>query len=162
MADTNQGSPNGSPTTHPPYWLSHGHGRVLYPLFAILNVVLILLLYCYISRKLCKKSQQLNETNTTATSSASTSPSSSLRHARLKPDVFLSLPVFVYSMANEGKLECSVCLTEFKEGDKGRLLPRCSHRFHADCVDMWFQSHSTCPICRSAIEPKAPGSDEAV
>ncbi|CAL9078760.1 unnamed protein product [Musa textilis] len=162
MASTNQGSPNGSPTTHPPYWLSHGHGRVLYPLFAILNVVLILFLYCYISRKLCKKSQQLNETNTTTASSASTSPSASLRHVRLKPDVFLSLPIFVYSMANEGKLECSVCLTEFKEGDKGRLLPRCSHRFHADCVDMWFQSHSTCPICRSAIEPKAPGSDEAV
>ncbi|URD87929.1 RING-H2 finger protein [Musa troglodytarum] len=51
-----------------------------------------------------------------------------------------------------------MCLTEFKDGYKGWLLLRCSHRFHADCIDMWFQSHSACPIYRSAVEPKAPGS----
>jgi hypothetical protein len=33
-----------------------------------------------------------------------------------------------------------------------RLLPKCNHSFHINCIDMWFHSHSTCPICRSPVE----------
>ncbi|KAJ7533741.1 hypothetical protein O6H91_13G062200 [Diphasiastrum complanatum] len=63
-----------------------------------------------------------------------------------------SLPSFVFSkkMAVEA-VECSVCLCEFQENEKGRLLPKCNHRFHTGCIDMWFHTHSTCPLCRTCV-----------
>ncbi|KAH7296551.1 hypothetical protein KP509_26G027500 [Ceratopteris richardii] len=48
--------------------------------------------------------------------------------------------------------ECIVCLMEFQDGDICRCLPQCRHRFHADCVDMWFLSHTICPTCRTPVE----------
>ncbi|KAF8769125.1 hypothetical protein HU200_006896 [Digitaria exilis] len=54
--------------------------------------------------------------------------------------------------------DCAVCLTELKAGDTARVLPRCGHGFHVDCVDMWLRSHSTCPLCRcpAVDEPPVP------
>ncbi|VYS62852.1 unnamed protein product [Arabidopsis thaliana] len=54
-------------------------------------------------------------------------------------------------------MECSVCLSEFKDNESGRIMPNCKHTFHVDCIDMWFHSHSSCPLCRSLIEPFAGG-----
>ncbi|KAM0020320.1 putative transcription factor C2H2 family [Helianthus debilis subsp. tardiflorus] len=48
-------------------------------------------------------------------------------------------------------LQCAVCLSDVKEGDKIRVLPKCDHAFHMECVDLWFKSHSTCPICRNPV-----------
>lgn len=48
-------------------------------------------------------------------------------------------------------LECVVCLCEVSEGEKARFLPKCNHGFHVECIDTWFQSHSTCPLCRNPI-----------
>ncbi|CAI0466895.1 unnamed protein product [Linum tenue] len=50
-------------------------------------------------------------------------------------------------------MECAVCLSEFEEKEAGRTLPKCGHSFHTECIDMWFHSHSTCPLCRSPVEP---------
>ncbi|CAM8894106.1 unnamed protein product [Rhodiola kirilowii] len=47
--------------------------------------------------------------------------------------------------------ECSVCLSVFEEGERLRLLPKCSHAFHLPCIDMWLKSHSNCPLCRANI-----------
>ncbi|CAN6935225.1 unnamed protein product [Brassica oleracea] len=70
----------------------------------------------------------------------------------LTPFELSSLPVvfFRQDSCKEG-LECAICLSELVKGDKARLLPKCSHSFHVECIDMWFQSHSTCPICRNAV-----------
>ncbi|CAK9862247.1 unnamed protein product [Sphagnum jensenii] len=65
------------------------------------------------------------------------------------------LPTFVYTAAEMKStvlLECAVCLEEFEEKERGRLLPRCNHCFHLDCIDMWFLSHSTCPLCRTSVK----------
>ncbi|KAI9195037.1 hypothetical protein LWI28_011060 [Acer negundo] len=68
--------------------------------------------------------------------------------------VLKSLPVFVYSSETHSDgMDCAVCLSEFEEGESGRVLPKCNHSFHLDCIDMWFHSHSTCPLCRSPVEP---------
>ena len=34
-------------------------------------------------------------------------------------------------------LECAIRLAEFVRGDKVRVLPLCSHGFHAACVEAW-------------------------
>nr|POE56991.1 e3 ubiquitin-protein ligase atl6 [Quercus suber] len=48
-------------------------------------------------------------------------------------------------------LECAVCLGEFEDHETLRLLPKCSHAFHPDCIDAWLASHVTCPVCRAKL-----------
>ncbi|KAL5211865.1 hypothetical protein ABZP36_022712 [Zizania latifolia] len=68
-----------------------------------------------------------------------------------------ALPVFLYSDvvggAGAGKdpFDCAVCLCEFAPDDQLRLLPKCSHAFHLECIDTWLLSHSTCPLCRRSL-----------
>lgn len=47
--------------------------------------------------------------------------------------------------------QCIVCLAEYQEQDLLRILPICGHSFHATCIDIWFQQHSTCPVCRISL-----------
>lgn len=49
--------------------------------------------------------------------------------------------------------ECAVCLSEFEEGERLRVIPYCCHAFHIDCIDVWLQSNANCPLCRSGISP---------
>lgn len=65
-----------------------------------------------------------------------------------------SLPVIFFQkqeFGDEDGLECAVCLCEVVDGETARILPKCSHGFHVDCIDMWFQSHVTCPLCRNPV-----------
>ncbi|KAG7584308.1 Zinc finger RING-type [Arabidopsis suecica] len=65
-----------------------------------------------------------------------------------------TLPVFHYKSIIGLKIspfDCPVCLCEFETEDKLRLLPKCSHAFHVECIDTWLLSHSTCPLCRSNL-----------
>lgn len=55
-------------------------------------------------------------------------------------------------------LECAVCLSEFVKNETGRVLPECNHGFHLECIDMWFLSNSTCPLCRAPVQLSS-GSD---
>lgn len=67
-----------------------------------------------------------------------------------------SLPFFRYSSLRGSRdgLECSVCLSKFEDVEILRLLPKCKHAFHIDCIDQWLEKHSTCPICRRKISPE--------
>ncbi|KAI4347005.1 hypothetical protein L6164_007858 [Bauhinia variegata] len=64
-----------------------------------------------------------------------------------------ALPVFQYKeiVGPKEPFDCAVCLCEFSERDKLRLLPVCSHAFHIDCIDTWLLSNSTCPLCRGTL-----------
>uniref|UniRef100_A0A7N0VI11 RING-type E3 ubiquitin transferase n=1 Tax=Kalanchoe fedtschenkoi TaxID=63787 RepID=A0A7N0VI11_KALFE len=86
--------------------------------------------------------------------------------------IIQTFPIFKYSAVKDlrrGKieLECAICLSEFADDDFLRLLTICCHVFHQDCVDLWLESHKTCPVCRSALDsppdekslPKAPDSN---
>lgn len=84
---------------------------------------------------------------------------SNLSPIGLDSSVVKSLPSFVYtsqSSSNDEEQpplrECVVCLSEFEENETCRLLPNCNHSFHIKCIDIWFRSHSTCPLCRSPVE----------
>ncbi|CAN8239484.1 unnamed protein product [Cochlearia groenlandica] len=73
----------------------------------------------------------------------------------LTPFDLNSLPIVFFRQdgccSKDGGVECAICLSELVNGDKTRLLPKCNHSFHVECIDMWFQSHSTCPICRNIV-----------
>lgn len=47
--------------------------------------------------------------------------------------------------------ECVVCLNEFQQDEKLRVIPNCNHVFHIDCVDLWLQNNANCPLCRRRI-----------
>ncbi|KAK6141628.1 hypothetical protein DH2020_024631 [Rehmannia glutinosa] len=47
--------------------------------------------------------------------------------------------------------KCVVCLNEFQDQEMLRVLPKCNHAFHLDCIDIWLQSNCNCPLCRSTI-----------
>ncbi|KAG0470745.1 hypothetical protein HPP92_017445 [Vanilla planifolia] len=63
------------------------------------------------------------------------------------------LPIFLYKtiIGLNDPFDCAVCLSEFEPEDKLRLLPKCSHAFHIECIDTWLLSHSTCPLCRRSL-----------
>lgn len=52
--------------------------------------------------------------------------------------------------------ECAVCLNEFQEEERIRMLPNCFHVFHIDCIDTWLQTHANCPLCRALITSTSP------
>lgn len=60
---------------------------------------------------------------------------------------------------NDALKTCSVCITEYTQGNKLRKLP-CSHEYHVHCIDRWLSENSTCPICRRAV--LAAGNRESV
>ncbi|KAF3592569.1 hypothetical protein DY000_02020612 [Brassica cretica] len=77
-----------------------------------------------------------------------------LHDSGLDQSLIDKLPVFHYKSIIGLKIasfDCPVCLCEFEAEDKLRLLPKCSHAFHVDCIDTWLLSHSTCPLCRSNL-----------
>ncbi|KAJ6744891.1 RING-H2 FINGER PROTEIN ATL40-LIKE [Salix purpurea] len=55
--------------------------------------------------------------------------------------------------AEDDLIECAVCLSMLEDQEMARSLPNCKHTFHAECIDKWLSSHSTCPICRAEAEP---------
>ena len=73
-----------------------------------------------------------------------------------------AFPTFVYGAAasagaGDGEAQCAVCLEALSGGEKARRLPVCAHTFHVGCIDMWFHSHATCPVCRCHVEPPKAG-----
>ncbi|XP_059438017.1 RING-H2 finger protein ATL74-like [Corylus avellana] len=81
-------------------------------------------------------------------------------------DVLASLPILIYggsfspssssskssttsSSPLGSETNCAICLGEFLHGEEVRVLPRCKHMYHKDCIDQWLVLRSLhCPICR--------------
>ncbi|KAK8995811.1 hypothetical protein V6N11_076069 [Hibiscus sabdariffa] len=111
-----------------------------------------------------------NEAHAMATASAVAAAASSaqgLRSKCLDPAVTESFPIFVYSCVKDLKLgkaalECAVCLSEFGDDETLRLIPKCSHVFHVDCIDAWLAYHMTCPVCRAKLIPDSGGKGKPV
>ncbi|KAM3233730.1 RING-H2 finger protein ATL74 [Capsicum annuum] len=75
-----------------------------------------------------------------------------LAAAGLKKSTLRQLPVSVYgSGVNIPATDCPICLGEFMDGEKVRVLPRCHHGFHVKCIDIWLALHSSCPTCRQSL-----------
>ncbi|KAI2514102.1 RING-like zinc finger [Fragilaria crotonensis] len=53
---------------------------------------------------------------------------------------------------------CSICIDEFEDGERIRILPKCHHGFHFDCIKPWLtERQSRCPLCKTdVLTPVAP------
>lgn len=56
---------------------------------------------------------------------------------------------------------CSICIDEFEDGETIRILPKCHHGFHFDCIKPWLtERQSRCPLCKTdvltPIDPTSP------
>jgi len=59
---------------------------------------------------------------------------------------------------------CSICIDEFEAGERLRILPRCKHVFHTQCILPWLtERQGCCPLCKtSVIDPEEGGNEESV
>ncbi|KAJ4708495.1 E3 ubiquitin-protein like [Melia azedarach] len=83
---------------------------------------------------------------------------SASRFSGIDKTVIESLPFFRFSSLKGSKqgLECAVCLSKFEDIEILRLLPKCKHAFHINCIDQWLEKHSSCPLCRLKVNAEDP------
>jgi hypothetical protein len=49
---------------------------------------------------------------------------------------------------------CPICIEEFEAGEILRVLPRCKHLFHTECILPWLtKRQGCCPQCRTPVLP---------
>lgn len=74
----------------------------------------------------------------------------------LKKSALHKIPITVYGSDSNNSTsfagtDCPICLGEFMDGEKVRVLPKCNHGFHVRCIDTWLFSHPSCPTCRQSL-----------
>ncbi|KAK3154896.1 hypothetical protein QOZ80_2BG0196350 [Eleusine coracana subsp. coracana] len=76
-------------------------------------------------------------------------------HSGLDPFAVAAIPTLNYSyeaFQSKDDAQCSICLGEYKEKEILRIMPKCRHNFHLECIDVWLQKQTTCPICRISLK----------
>ncbi|XP_026439503.1 RING-H2 finger protein ATL57-like [Papaver somniferum] len=108
-------------------------------------------------RQLHRRSNNNSRLSTSTSSSSNSLSVRSNRQSGLDSLTIKSLPMFAYEHGNsssqgeaaEESIDCVVCLSEFEERETVKMIPYCGHVFHPECIDTWFSSHVSCPLCRS-------------
>ena len=79
--------------------------------------------------------------------------------AGFKREDVVALPVATYvaSPPPAAAAGCAICLSDFADGERMRVLPVCGHRFHVACIDRWLASHGSCPTCRRRLSSESGG-----
>ncbi|KAH6779481.1 hypothetical protein C2S52_010718 [Perilla frutescens var. hirtella] len=121
-------------------------------LTTMFSITFLLLLYV----KHCKRGSSSYANTTSSTSWRGYPYPPTRRNSGIDRKVIESLPMFRFSSLRGQKegLECAVCLNKFEADEVLRLLPKCKHAFHVECVDTWLEAHSTCPLCRYRVHPE--------
>lgn len=137
-----------------------------FPIFAIvvlsiIATILLLLSYITFLTKFCSNWNQVNPTRWISVLRARRNDedhfialSPTPWNRGLDESVIREIPSFQFikgECEDQTVYGCVVCLTEFQEQDVIKILPNCNHAFHLDCIDIWLQTNSNCPLCRSSI-----------
>ncbi|KAG6393556.1 hypothetical protein SASPL_147800 [Salvia splendens] len=128
-------------------------GHTLFFVVVLFSVILLVALLFLYARWVCRFSSPPPPPSSASSRAQPPPPARGLDAASIA-----SLPIVLHSqtesISSDG--ECCICLGVFGDGDKVKLLPRCRHCFHSECVDMWLVTHSSCPLCRTAIRVDSP------
>ena len=56
---------------------------------------------------------------------------------------------------------CSICIDEFEDSETIRVLPKCRHGFHTECIKPWLtERQSCCPLCKTNVLPTNESDQE--
>ncbi|KAH0451738.1 hypothetical protein IEQ34_019037 [Dendrobium chrysotoxum] len=136
-------------------------GRVLTATVILLFLMLIFAVFLYVYARNTWIPRIFGHGRAHFSTTAGDAPVPPVPRQGLESEALRSLPVSVFRRSDfKDGIECSICLTELSEGEKVRLLPKCKHGFHLDCINMWLHSHFTCPICRCPVGPVAAAAGE--
>ncbi|XP_027773139.1 RING-H2 finger protein ATL70-like [Solanum pennellii] len=133
--------------------------------FSLLILVILILItyssYLYIGkRSSTNNSSSHNIVNNNITNTSIVENQLVFIQQGLDETTLRNYPKLLYSQAKSHNKRdflmssgCSICLVDYKDNDKLRLLPDCHHIFHVKCIDPWLRLHPTCPNCRSSPFP---------
>ncbi|KAF8081024.1 hypothetical protein N665_0909s0011 [Sinapis alba] len=156
-----------SPSSAPPPITSNRISPIVLFVIVLISIIFFLcsILHLVIRYYLKKQRSSLSSSTTDSDQNPELSDSDTYRRqlqqlfhlhdSGLDQALIDALPVFLYKDikgSSKEPFDCAVCLCEFSEDDKLRLLPVCSHAFHIDCIDTWLLSNSTCPLCRGTLQ----------
>lgn len=126
-------------------------GRTLFFIVVLFAVVMLITLLFLYARWVCRFTY-----HTSANAHHAPPP---LSHG-LDPTSINMLPIVLHrsrttadddNVGDSDERECCICLGVFEDGDKLKILPKCRHCYHGECVDMWLRTRSSCPLCRNSL-----------
>lgn len=128
---------------------------VIVALSILLTLSFFLLLYIRIRKATTPEIINIQNSHQSPNFQALTRSRSRSRISGIDKEVIETLPFFRFSSLKGSKegLECTVCLSQFEYTEILRLLPKCKHAFHMNCIDKWLENHSSCPLCRNKVDP---------
>lgn len=47
---------------------------------------------------------------------------------------------------------CSICIEPVCKGGPAICIKHCKHKFHKECIVVWFSTKKVCPICRISVD----------
>ncbi|KAF1770245.1 hypothetical protein GCK72_002063 [Caenorhabditis remanei] len=71
--------------------------------------------------------------------------------SKIEIDNFTQPTLYVKKEGEEEDDTCTVCLSNFEDGESIRKLP-CNHVFHPECIYKWLDINKKCPMCREDID----------
>ncbi|XP_077212823.1 RING-H2 finger protein ATL66-like [Tasmannia lanceolata] len=123
------------------------HGHTLQLIVILFAILLLFTFLCLYARWVCRY-RQLAAARTRVNQNPL--PERRSESSGLDPATIESLPVQLHRSSAE-EVQCSICLSNFIEEEKVKMLPNCNHAFHPLCVDKWLSTQSSCPLCRGSL-----------